>query len=210
MVRMEVSKIPKFRKLTKTERILIAQWRNKGYSHKRITNKESLGLCLCFGETPSSWSPQQIAGRLRVDHPKDKSWWLCHETIYRFIYQPTNKKQAWWEYLRRKQIRRRKRQGRKSQRVRIPDRVSIHLRPEIINERKEVGHWEGDTFVGLGRRNGLHTAYERFSSLTRFEKMDSLRTKASLKAQMKIYQPFPEQVRKSTTLDNGNEHINHL
>ena len=36
MIRMKVSKIPKFRKLTKTERILIAQLKNKGYSNKRI------------------------------------------------------------------------------------------------------------------------------------------------------------------------------
>jgi IS30 family transposase len=35
-----------------------------------------------------SWSPEQIAGRLKeVDHPDDKSWHICHETIYAFIYK---------------------------------------------------------------------------------------------------------------------------
>jgi len=30
----------------------------------------------------NGWSPEQIAGRLKsVDHPKDKSWHICHETI---------------------------------------------------------------------------------------------------------------------------------
>lgn len=255
MERWEVSKIPKLRRLSKTERILIAQWKNKGCSNKQIAkylgrSVSSVGreikrnsfrgeiyeplhaqgkaeerkerawkakhplknpwvYAYVLEKLRDGWSPEQIAGRLRFNHPQDKIWWICPETIYRFIYHPVNKNQAWWEYLRRKQKRRRKKKGRKSQRVRIPDRVSIHLRPKIISQRKEIGHWEGDTLVGLGRRNGLHTAYERFSSLTRLEKMDSLKAEASLKAQMKIYQPLPGQVRKSTTLDNGSEHINH-
>ena len=33
---MEVSKIPKYTKLTKSERVLIARWKNKGVSNKRI------------------------------------------------------------------------------------------------------------------------------------------------------------------------------
>lgn len=256
MIRMEVSKIPKFRRLTKTERILIAQLKNKGYSNRRIAwvlgrsvstiGREIKGnsskgrfyeplhaqakaegrkerawkakhplknprvYAYVLEKLRSGWSPEQISGRLRLEHPQDKSWWICQETIYRFIYHPENQKQAWWEYLRRKQKRRRKRNGRKSQRVRIPDRVSIHLRPIIVEQRKEIGHWEGDTLVGFGRENGLHTAYERFTSLIKMEKMTSLKSVDSTKAQMKIYQPLPRQARKSTTLDNGSEHVSHL
>ena len=30
-----------------------------------------------------SWSPEEIAGRLKfVDHPDDPSWHICHETIF--------------------------------------------------------------------------------------------------------------------------------
>ena len=32
-------------------------------------------------------------------------------------------------------------------RVRIPDRVSIHDRPTVIDKRNEVGHWEGDSVL---------------------------------------------------------------
>lgn len=35
------------------------------------------------------WSPEQIAGRLSLDHPKLH---VCHETIYRSIYARENKK----------------------------------------------------------------------------------------------------------------------
>ena len=54
------------------------------------------------------WSPDQIAGRLRNDHPKSKYWWIRAETIYRWIYQPEQMKidQPWYEYLRRKQTKR--------------------------------------------------------------------------------------------------------
>lgn len=33
------------------------------------------------------WSPEQIAGRLKLLHPKNASWHICHETIYAFIYK---------------------------------------------------------------------------------------------------------------------------
>ena len=114
-----------------------------------------------------SWSPEQISGRLREeDHPGDPSWQICHETIYAFIYKKktdatkegmrqqavldkrllgkektvvtvTDHDRPSWEFLRRKQIKRRVRSGRKVQRVNIPDRVSIHDRPAVVAERKE-------------------------------------------------------------------------
>jgi len=33
-----------------------------------------------------AWSPEQIAGRLRLDEPHGAT--ICHETIYRFVYGP--------------------------------------------------------------------------------------------------------------------------
>lgn len=155
------------------------------------------------------WSPEQIAGRLRQEHPSDPSWWICQETIYRFCYHPSWKEQRWWEYLRRGQKKRRKRLGRKTHRCRIPERISIHERPEIVNQRIQFGHWEGDTLVGKERRNGLHTAYERISSLTRLARMNRLTAEESLRAQEIIYQPLPSFARRSTTLDNAQEHVLH-
>ena len=183
-----------------------------------------------------SWSPEQISGRLReVDHKEEKDWQICHETIYQFIYKEktdrtrqgqrqdldgrkkkekplitvTDCNRPLWEYLRRKQKRRRKKGGRKSQRVRIPDRVSIHDRPTVVAERKEFGHWEGDSIVGLHHISGLHTEYERVSSLTRLEKMTRITAEQAAKAAQKIFGVLPAHARRSTTLDNGSEHTNH-
>ena len=155
------------------------------------------------------WSPEQISGRLRREHPTDTLWHISHETIYQYIYHPNTKDKKLWEYLRRKQKRRRKQNGRASQRSRIPDRVSIHQRPQSVEERKEPGHWEGDSIVGKGHKNGLHTAYERVSSLICMAYISSMTAQSSADAQKQIYERFPGNMRKTTTLDNGSEHVKH-
>lgn len=248
------------RKLTLSERTLIANWNNDGVKFREIArrlgrchstvvreldrNKFHLGVyeptnaqskadkrkTYAWGakhplksqkifdyvteRLKRGWSPEAISGRLReVEHVGDKSWQICQETIYRFCYDQKNQKPGrkifWWEYLRRKQKGRRKQHGRSVQRIRIPDRVSIHDRPGIIDKRKQFGHWEGDTVIGKGRNHGIHTAYERVSSLIRFEKMEDLTANSSYLAQLKIYQNLPPQARRTMTLDNGHEHVLH-
>jgi IS30 family transposase len=192
---------------------LHAQARSQERKHRVFAAKHPLKNAKIYAyvleQLRQSWSPEQIAGRLKLKHPDDPSWQIHHETIYRFIYRKENQDKALWEYLRRKQKRRRSKQGRKSQRVRIPDRISIHQRPEKVDRREEFGHWEGDTVVGRGKDHGFHTTYERFSSFYRFALMGTLEAEASYEAQRRIYADYPETARKSTTLDNGLEHSQH-
>jgi transposase, IS30 family len=179
-------------------------------------------------------SPEQIAGRLKVVlHPDDPSWWICHETIYAFIYKEktdltkqglisrslldkrlechnqavtvTDFERPLYEFLRRKQTKRRRKSGRKVHRSHIPDRVSIHLRPEVVNQRIEFGHWEGDTVEGIGHRNGVHTEVERVSRLISAKKVKAINSQSALNAQVQIFSKLPEKARRSTTLDNGKE-----
>ncbi len=216
----------------------VAQERKKNawFAKEPLKNKKIFSYVM--EKLRDSWSPEQIAGRLKeVDHPEDPSWHICMETIYQFIYKEktdktkqglltarvldkrlpesnavttvTDHDRPLWEYLRRKQVRRRKKNGRKCQRVRIPDRVSIHDRPKEIDERKTFGHWEGDSIVGLGHTNGLHTEYERVASMTRFERLKRVTAQEAAKAAQKIFAPLPPHAKRSTTLDNGSEHTNH-
>jgi len=208
---------------------------NAWFTKQPLKNKKVYAYVL--RHLRKSWSPEQIAGRLRHIHPGNPLWHICHETIYQFIYKKktdmtkqgildarmmdrrlskgitvatvTDHTRPLYEYLRRKQVKRRKRNGRKVSRVRIPDRVSIHDRPEVINERKEFGHWEGDSLVGKHRISGLHTEYERLSSLIKFARMERIDRDGFETATKKIFGKLPEKARKSTTLDNGSEHINH-
>ena len=147
------------------------------------------------------WSPEQIAGRLKERHPDDDSWHICHETIYRWIFdQPSNQiGKQWFEYLRRKQKKRKKKQGRAIRRSQIPDRVSIHERPEAINNRTEFGHWEGDTVEGKGHRDGAHTEVERMSRKIKVAKVAAITSEKTVQVQKQIFGHLPEQARKSTT-----------
>ena len=157
----------------------------------------------------SGWSPEQISGRLReVEHPREPHWQISHETIYAWIYgQPKNEfGKYWFEYLRRKQKKRKKQKGRTVHRSHIPDRVSISQRPEEINNRTEFGHWEGDSVEGpRNTRPGLHTEVERVSRKVKGVKVAAITSEESLKAQTIIFADEPPVARKSTTVDNGRE-----
>ncbi len=155
------------------------------------------------------WSPDQIAGRMVVEHPDDPTWRITDETIYRWIYDSNQAEARWWEYLRRKQKKRRKRNGRGVRRSRIPDRISIRERPAAVNERQEVGHWEGDTVESKGHRDGLHTEVERLSRFLVARKVSAITSSATIEVQHQIFAALPACLRRSTTLDNGHENYLH-
>lgn len=155
------------------------------------------------------WSPEQVAGRLPLDYPEDSSMRVCHETIYRFIYAPKQANEKLWEYLPRKQKRRRQLHGRSVQRSRIPDRVSIHDRPETVNDRSEFGHYEGDSIEGKRSvGDGIRTEVERLSRKLFAVKIGRIASRETVEAQLQIFREVPPEARLSTTQDNGRE--NHL
>lgn len=180
----------------------------KSTAGKRETLKNPKIYSYVLEKLRQGWSPEQIAGRLKLEHERDSSWHIHHETIYQFIYAKENREQRLWEYLPRKQQRRKKQHGRSSQRVHIPNRVSIHERPEEINQRQEIGHWEGDTVEGKGRRESIHTEVERVSRFLMAAKIPAITSEETAKVQLKLFETLPQQARQSTTLDNGKE--NHL
>jgi transposase, IS30 family len=153
------------------------------------------------------WSPEQIAGRAQLEAGVSV---ICAETIYQFIYHTRNRHWHLCDYLRRGHKKRRRRNGRKVHRSRIPDRVSIHKRPEEIANRTVFGHWEGDSVVGVGHTSGIHTEYERVSSMYLIERMKDMTSTSSINAQIKLFESLPKRARKSTTLDNGSEHVKHI
>ncbi|HSW48141.1 MAG TPA: IS30 family transposase [Candidatus Saccharimonadales bacterium] len=177
----------------------------KSDAGKRQPLKGSKIYSYVLEKLKEGWSPEQIAGRLELEQEKKI---ICHETIYRFIYTKALKEDRLWEYLPRKQKHRRKKYGRKSQRIRIPQRVSIHERPDEINNRLVLGHWEGDTVEGKGHKDGIHTEVERVSRFLLAKKVSSITSEATINVQKDMFTRLPEKLRLSTTLDNGKE--NHL
>lgn len=157
----------------------------------------------------SGWSPEQISGRLKRDNPNNKHWWISYESIYQYIFDPDNTNERLWEYLPRHKKKRRKKGGRKVHKGKIPDRISIHLRPKTINKRKEFGHFEGDTIEGVGHNDGFHTEVERLSRIIFAIKVKTITSEEAVKVQKEIFSSLPANARLSTTLDNGRENHYH-
>lgn len=153
------------------------------------------------------WSPEQIAGRLKRENNNQPV--ICPETIYRFIYAGENKKRKLWECLPLKRAKRRRKYGRTVWRERIPNKISIHDRPEEIDQRIEFGHWEGDTVVGRGKRECLRTEVERVSRFLAAQKIVEATAEQTVLAQTKIFGALPDFARRTDTVDNGLEHTNH-
>lgn len=191
-----------------------AQWsaetRKKEKYRKRQLLKNRMIYEYTLDKLRYGWSPEQISGRLRKEHPNDKFWHIHFETIYRFIYTKENKAERLWEFLPRKQGKRKKKGGRGVRRLRIAQRVSIHARSEAANKREEFGHWEGDTVEGLGHRNGIHTEVERVSRFLEARKVSAITSEEGIFAQISIFSSQPKVARKSTTLDNGRENHFHM
>jgi len=155
----------------------------------------------------SGWSPEQIAGRLKKkNHGKTI---VCPETIYKHVYSPEGRKENLKEYLTRSHKRRYPKHFRKAYGRGIPHRVNISLRPEVINTRKEFGHWEADVVEGKNHEGGIQTLLERKTRYYQAKLMANIDSEYGVRAQKKMLSKYPVNARKSVTFDNGRENYNH-
>ena len=104
-------------------------------------------------------SPEAIWADLVAEGAADR---VCVETIYRAVYAGVLEVKA-TECLRTRRPRRRRRQDRhEAKRAGLPN---ISARPATVNERTEIGHWEGDQIIGANNRSSMLWLTER---VTRF------------------------------------------
>jgi len=157
------------------------------------------------------WSPQQISNRLKRNFPNDKKMQISHESIYNYIYKIAKgfPKLKLISYLRRSKRIRKSNKGKFKGGSKIKDRLSIDHRPEKIELRKEVGHWEGDLIIGKNRKNVIGTLVERVTRFTLIVRPKSRKAKDVRKAFEKAFRKVPDQFKKSLTYDNGLEMAEH-
>ena len=109
------------------------------------------------------YSPDQVSGRLKLDHADDPGMQISHETIYQslYVYPRGELKRELKAHLRRGRNTR-KRRGRIENRGKIPNAVSIHERPEDVEGRLVPGHHEGDLIKGtIVSNSAVGTIVER-------------------------------------------------
>lgn len=152
------------------------------------------------------WSPEQIAGWLKLQYPNDKSWHVSHETIYKSLYIQTRGvlKKELLKCLRSKPRIRGARTKEKNQRGHIQELVSISERPASIEDRAIPGHWEGDLIEG-SQKSYIATLVERQTRYVCLVKVKNKSTHNVIPQLIKHAQKLPSSLYKSLTWDRGTE-----
>jgi IS30 family transposase len=176
----------------------------------------------------TSWSPEQIANRLRVDYPDDASMRISHEAIYQALYVQgrgalRRELVACLRTGRALRVPRARSRGRGKTFV-VPE-ILISQRPADVEDRAVPGHWEGDLIVGLAS-SAIGTLVERTTRFTillhlpRLEGHGAPRVhngpalaghgaEAVRDAIAAAIVTLPEQLRRSLTWDQGAEMAQH-
>jgi transposase, IS30 family len=178
----------------------VSERRSEANKHYRILDESALSKYI-LEKVVLFWSPEQIAGKWSEDTGEA----LCHETIYQWVYK--NHPRLIKFYFRRKGKKYIKKRKEKYQ---IMDRRMIDERPEDVENRLEVGHWEGDTIVGKGHKGAIVTNVERktgFLIASKLKDSSEEKQRAEILADMTIedFKDLPEEIRVSMTYDNGRE-----
>ena len=144
------------------------------------------------------WSPEQIASQLPISH----------ETIYHKIYADKAQGGHLWRSLRCQKKRRKRYASGQDRRGQIPDRRSISERPDAVERRSHIGHWEGDTVIGAAHQHAIVTLVERKSGYALVSKVNRKTSDQVSAAIIKRLKPLAWRV-KTITYDNGKEFAEH-
>ena len=204
--------------------------RNGGYKHYRATSADQCAwdkskrpkLCkLACSRTlrlnvakklQQQWSPEQIAGWLGREYPKEEHNRVSHETIYKSLYIQTRgvlKKELLQHLRTRRTIRRSKHATMKKGNLgQIKDAISISERPASVEDRAVPGHWEGDLIAG-SKNSYIATLVERHTRYVMLAKVRNKDTESVVSALIKQSKQLPSELYKSLTWDRGKELADH-
>lgn len=154
------------------------------------------------------WSPEQIAGRMR----QEKKAIISYESIYHYIYEKSEKDKKLYKHLRTHRVKRQKQGKRKTGKICIAERVSIHTRPPMVGNRTRYGDWESDTMeFKRGLKNPfLSVQFERKSKLARMHKTLNKSAEENNNALARTIESLPTELFKTITFDNGSENSRHM
>jgi IS30 family transposase len=176
-----------------------------------------------------AWSPEQIARRLPIDFPDDKTMRISHEAIYQalFVQGRGALRRELTACLRTGRVLRmpRARVRRRGKGFVSPE-IMISERPAEAADRAVPGHWEGDLILGLGS-SAIGTLVERTTRFTMLLHLPRLAghgeaprvkngpalaghgAEAVRDAITRTIITLPEELRRSLTWDQGAEMAQH-
>ena len=177
----------------------------------KIEKNEALASYIREKICEEKYSPDAIIGRIRREGQKFKGL-ICTKTLYNYIgkgvFEGVTNADLW------EKLKRRRRKYRHVSKVSLKNKGSrsIEERPEVVNNRLEYGHWEGDCIVGrrIGSKEGLFTLSERMTREQIIVKIDSLTQEAIVGALNRLEKDYGDDFKKkfrSITLDNGREFL---
>jgi IS30 family transposase len=141
---------------------------------------------------------------------KEAGGYVCHETIYAYIYDEENRKEQHWKLLMRHRPKRIKQGTRKSRKGgTIKNMVSISKRPESVETRKEAGHWESDSMIFSKQKEILSVQTERKTRAVRITKCKDKTAEETKEAVTGSLGGEIETFLKSITFDRGTEGAEH-
>lgn len=156
------------------------------------------------------WSPEQIAGRIRLDHPHSPQMRICFKTIYRWLNAGSQSKnpnqwRIYYKYLRLK--RGGKRFGcfecdTRGCRSGLP---SIEGRPKQVEERSRFGDWECDLIRGYKGQGYLATLVERSTGLLLAQPCENKSMSTVNQAVISLLYGLPQCLVRTITVDRGKE-----
>ena len=189
---------------------------NNKWNKRKIDNDDRIRNYI-LKKLELDWSPEEISWRIKLFH-SDKDMnnyipYVCHETIYSFLYAKKNKHLKLYSKLRRHRSKRIKHWTRKRNTVDIliKNRVSIKERENIIEKRKRIGDFESDSVIFPGQKAVLNTNICRTTRLARLELVKDKTAISSISVQKNIVYEMEELWSSvySFTFDNGGENALH-
>jgi len=181
--------------------------RTKSHKHRKLDNTELRELVI-YGINQKHWSPEQIAGRLKISRGHTI---ISANTIYRAIYrdnlgQPvkSHKARGIARALRhRGKTRHTKGHVERRGKIRIPN--TIDERPAEAGCRSRIGDWELDTVIGRKGGQVLVTMVDRKTRILLSKRAASKKTVDVMRIIGSMLDSLPTSQIHTLTPDRGNE-----
>ena len=159
------------------------------------------------------WSPQQIAGWLKIEFPDDGQMQVSHESIYRslFVQSRGSLRKELTTHLRTKRATRRPAGARQQDgRGLRPGILNISQRPAEAEDRAVPGHWEGDLVFGK-HMSPVATLVERSTRFVMLVALpDGHRAELVADALAAKITTLPAALTRTLTWDQGHEMAQHV